>query len=64
MARKRHARSSKQECNPAWCVIKGLIILILGLALWSRFLSLEVVFAIIFILVGLKLLLRPLWKSK
>ena len=62
MARKRH--SSKEECNPVWWTIKGAILLILGLALWSRFISLEIVFAIIFILVGLKLLLRPFWVSK
>ena len=49
----------RNHCSPGWYIIKGLILLVLGLALW-RGLSLEMVFSILFVLAGIKYLFIPL----
>ena len=41
--------------------IKGLILLLIGLALWGRFISLEATVALVLVLAGLKFLLVPIW---
>lgn len=42
-------------------VLKGIILLILGLALWQGHLSLDLTIAIILVLAGIKFILAPLW---
>jgi len=47
-----------------WYVIKGIILLILGLALWGGVLSLSTTIAILLVLGGIKYILMPSWKRK
>jgi len=49
----------KKTCPPACFVIKGFILLILGLLLWKGFLSLEATVAIVMVLAGIKFILLP-----
>lgn len=51
----RKKKGYKQE----WFVIKGFILLILGLLLWKGYLSLELTVAILLVLAGLKFILLP-----
>jgi len=55
--------SGKCRCAGMWAV-KGIVLLVLGLALWRGFLSLELTIAIILVLAGLKFLFKPLWMAK
>jgi len=57
--------TSKKSCNTTgWYAVKGIILLILGLALWRGLLTLDMTIAILLVLAGIKFVLKPMWVGK
>jgi hypothetical protein len=54
-------RKSPHNCSPEWFVVKGVILLLLGLALWGGHLNLSSTIAILLVLAGIKFILKPVW---